>query len=67
MANEYKLSYTAAEIDERLGQIDNIVKTVNGVAPNKNGNVQITIPESGGNVDLTDEEYAALVALLEEE
>lgn len=27
---------------------DNIVKTVNGTAPDKNGNVEITIPESGG-------------------
>ncbi len=26
MATEYKLSYTAQEIDERLGEIDNIVK-----------------------------------------
>lgn len=29
------------------------VKTVNGVAPDENGNVQITMPDSGGNVDLT--------------
>lgn len=50
MANEYKLSYTAAEIDERLGQIDNIVKTVNGVAPDKNGNVKVDIPEGGASV-----------------
>ena len=41
MATEYKLSYTASEIDERLGQIDNVVKTVNGVAPNESGNVEI--------------------------
>ena len=29
------------------------VKTVNGVVPDENGNVEITIPDSGGNVDLT--------------
>lgn len=49
MAKEYKLSYTATQIDEKLGKIDNLVATVNGVAPDKNGNVEI--PVSGGNVD----------------
>lgn len=29
------------------------VQTVNGVAPDENGNVQIDIPDSGGDVDLT--------------
>lgn len=29
-------------VEERLGQIDNMVKTVNGVAPDKNGNVEIS-------------------------
>ena len=28
------------------------VKTVNGVEPDENGNVEITIPDSGGNVEL---------------
>lgn len=51
MATEYKLSYTATQIDEKLGKIDSLVATVNGIAPDENGNVQI--PVSGGNVDLT--------------
>ena len=40
------------------------VKTVNGTAPDENGNVEITIPDSGGNVaydeaqNLTDEQKA---------
>ena len=55
MATEYKLSYTAAQIDERLGMVDNMVKTVNGVAPDNQGNVQITLPDSS-HVDMT--EYA---------
>lgn len=42
------------------------VSSVNGIAPDENGNVEIDIG-SGGNADLTDEEYATLVALLEEE
>lgn len=50
---EYKLSYTASEIDEKLGKIDNLVASVNGVAPDENGNVEITIPDSGENVDLS--------------
>ena len=29
------------------------IMTVNGVGPDENGNVEITIPEAGGNVDLT--------------
>lgn len=54
MAAEYKLSYTATEIDEKLGKIDNLVATINGVSPDENGNVEIgewrhirtvTIPE----------------------
>lgn len=35
------------------GNGTNVVKTVNGIAPDENGNVEITIPDSGGNVDLT--------------
>ena len=38
------------------------VKTVNGVGPDENGNVEITIPDSGGNVaqGLTAEQISAL-------
>jgi hypothetical protein len=32
---------------------EKIVQTVNGVAPDENGNVNVTVPGSGGNVDLT--------------
>ena len=53
MSTEYRLSYTAAEIDERLGKIDNMVSSVNGVMPDANGNVEITIPDSGNNIDLS--------------
>ena len=51
MSTEYKLSYTAVEIDERLGKIDSMVTSVNGIAPDKNGNVEIDIPDPGGNFD----------------
>ena len=51
MATEYRLSYTAEQIDDKLGMIDSLVKTVNGVEPDENGNVEV--PVSGGNIDLT--------------
>ena len=51
MAIEYKLSYTATEINERLGKIDNLVASVNGITPDESGNVEITIPDSGGNAN----------------
>lgn len=46
MAIEYKLSYTAAEIDDKLGKVDSLVQTVNGIAPDESGNVEI--PGGGG-------------------
>jgi hypothetical protein len=61
MATEYKLSYTATEIDEKLGKIDSLVATVNGVSPDENGNVVVSV--SGGNADqggLTAEQISAL-------
>lgn len=33
MATDYRLSYTAAEIDEKLGQIDRLTDAVNLVEP----------------------------------
>lgn len=42
----------------------NTIKTVNGVGPDENGNIEIAIPDSGGNVaydeaqNLTDEQKA---------
>ena len=44
---EYRLSYTASEIDEKLGKIDGLVASVNGISPDENGNVNISV--SGGN------------------
>ena len=38
---EFKLSYTASEINEKLGKIDTFVSAVNGIAPDENGNVVI--------------------------
>lgn len=40
-----KPKYTATEVGA--------IATVNGVAPDENGNVQIAVPDYGGNVDLT--------------
>lgn len=39
--NEFKLSYTANEINEKLGKVDNLVSSVNGIEPDANGNVNI--------------------------
>lgn len=47
---EYKLSYTAAEIDEKLGMVDNMVKSVNGQMPDENGNVEIPTNGSASEV-----------------
>lgn len=41
MAMEYKLPYTASEINEKLRKIDNLVSTVNGIPPDASGNVDI--------------------------
>ena len=43
MTTEYRLSYTADEIDNKLGKIDNLVSSVNGVVPDEDGNVEIVI------------------------
>lgn len=43
MATEYKLSYTASEIDEKLGMVDSMVKTVNGVTPDESGNAEVDL------------------------
>lgn len=50
MVAEYKLSYTGAEIDEKLGTIDDMVKSVNGITPDDNGDVVIDTID-GGNAD----------------
>lgn len=51
MSTEYKLSYTAAQIDEKLGKIDNMVKSVNNIEPDENGNVEIVV--NNERVDLS--------------
>ena len=50
MTTEYKLSYTATEIDERLGKIDNLVASVNGITPDENGNVNISVTAPDGSI-----------------
>lgn len=47
-----KPNYTAKEVGA--------VATVNGVKPDENGNVQITIPDSGGNVDFRTDDTLSL-------
>lgn len=44
---EFKLSYTAKEINAKLEKVDNLVSTINGVKPDENGN--INIEASGGD------------------
>ena len=41
MAKEFKLSYTGQEINTKLGKIDTLVASVNGVKPDVNGNIDI--------------------------
>lgn len=57
-------------LDNSGGNVDltGYVKSVNGNAPDENGNVKITIPDSGGNVDqsgLTSDIKSALMAVVE--
>lgn len=40
----------------------NNVKTVNGVEPDENGNIEIEIPDSGGNVDVTFEGETMIIS-----
>lgn len=56
MAVEFKLSYTANEINEKLGRVDKSVLTINGIAPDKNGNVEVSSSSS-----VTDEEVLELL------
>ena len=43
---EHKLSYTASEIDERLGKVSSLVAKVNGITPDATGNVTLPIDTS---------------------
>lgn len=62
MAIEYRLSYTASEIDTRLGMIDNMVKSVNNIVPDENGNVAINerTYELIETVEVTEENVGAI-------
>lgn len=46
MATEYKLSYTASEIDRKLGKVDTLVSSINGISPDVNGNVELEVGSS---------------------
>ena len=50
MDTEYVLSYTGSEIEERLGMVDSMVKSVNGQMPDENGNVEIPTNGSASEV-----------------
>jgi hypothetical protein len=39
MATEYKLSYTATDINRRLEKVDMLVQTINSQTPDENGNI----------------------------
>lgn len=56
-----KVNLTAKDVGA-LPQNASVVKTVNGIAPDSNGNVKITIPDYGGNVDLTIEGETLVIA-----
>lgn len=58
---EFKLSYTASEINNKLGKVDTLVATVNGVAPDASGNVEVASGASSWN-DLTDKPSLGLLA-----
>jgi hypothetical protein len=49
MSSENRLNYSVKEINERLGMIDNMVKSVNGILPTEDGNVKISI--RGGSIN----------------
>ena len=57
MATEYKLPFTAAEIRERLEKINKLVSTVNGVAPDANGNIEIKSGGASSWNDLADKPF----------
>lgn len=56
---EYTLSYTASEINSKLGKIDSLVQTVNGTAPDSTGNVTISITGGGVGQNVADKEFQA--------
>jgi hypothetical protein len=51
---DYKLSFTASEINEKLGRVDSLVASVNGVKPDANGNVVVASGGDNGIIDVTE-------------
>lgn len=60
MDTEYVLSYTGSEIEERLGMVDGMVKSVNGQMPDENGNVNV----EGGSGGMSTTAANLLVTIL---
>lgn len=56
-----KVNLTAKDVGA-LPQGASVVKTVNGTAPDSNGNVEITIPDSGGNLYVTFEGETMIIS-----
>lgn len=52
MEEEYLLPHVASEVETAISKALTSVQTVNGKTPDKNGNVEITIPDSSPNVEL---------------
>ncbi len=52
ITDEQIANAVATYLAENPVEVTNVVKTVNGVSPDNNGNVEITIPDSGQNVEL---------------
>lgn len=51
MAEEYLLPQVASEVATAINKALSSVQSINGITPDRNGNVNINIPGSGGNVD----------------
>lgn len=41
MADEFKLSYTASEINNKLQKVGKCVTAINGTQPDSNGNIEV--------------------------
>lgn len=66
MANEFRLSYTANEINEKLR---NMVSSINGKTPDADGNINIEVSSGGAGVsswnDLTDKPFGEVTTRVE--
>ena len=54
MAIEYKLSFSAADIDRRLEKVDMLVQTINSQTPDENGNIDGLATEEYVNTSATE-------------